>query len=234
MLYALKRLKLPKKSHEKQLAEKKPHTKIPDSEIKLENIIPGSPTFVRYKHIKPKGKRKGVKDIKINDASVKTFDSDMARSKRTKTKAELEKKKKSKARAKQRTLCAKRSADAAKQALPKPCKIQPGGKAPCKQLATKAARKGGGGGGGLPTQPRKPRTNYAIIAMCEIRRFQESVDLLIPPLPFQHLIHEIAQDFKVDLQFQSAAILALQEVVETWLVQIFESANLCAIHRKVL
>ena len=59
--------------------------------------------------------------------------------------------------------------------------------------------------------------------MHEIQRFQKSVDLLIPLLPFQRLICEIAQDFKTDLQFKSAAILALQEAVETWLVQIFES-----------
>ena len=41
-------------------------TKIPDSEIKLENIIPGSPLFVPYKQGKTKGKRKHVKNIKIN------------------------------------------------------------------------------------------------------------------------------------------------------------------------
>ena len=35
----------------------------------------------------------------------------------------------------------------------------------------------------------------------------------------------------MELGFQSAAILALQEAAETWLVQVFESANLCAIHR---
>ena len=56
------------------------------------------------------------------------------------------------------------------------------------------------------------------------------MDLLIPLLPFQWLIHEITQDFRIGLQFQSGAILALQEAVETFLVQMFESANLCAIH----
>ena len=56
------------------------------------------------------------------------------------------------------------------------------------------------------------------------------MDLLIPLLPFQQLICEIAQDFKVGLRFQSGAILALQEAAETFLVQMFESANLCTIH----
>ena len=66
--------------------------------------------------------------------------------------------------------------------------------------------------------------------MREIHCFQKSVDLLIPLLPFQWLVHEIVQDFRLNLRFQSSAILALQEAAETWLVQLFESANLCAIH----
>ena len=40
--------KEPHKNISKQLAQQKPCTKIPDSEIKLENIIPGSPAFVPY------------------------------------------------------------------------------------------------------------------------------------------------------------------------------------------
>ena len=51
------------------MAEKESCTKIPDSEIKLEDIIPGSPVFVPYKHTTPKGKGKGIKDIKINMTS---------------------------------------------------------------------------------------------------------------------------------------------------------------------
>ena len=96
------------------------------------------------------------------------------------------------------------------------------GKIPWKQLATKAARK---------EATPKPRRSYAIVALREIRRFQKSVDLLIPLLPFQWLVHEIAQDFKMGLRFQSAAILALQEAAESWLVGLFESVNLCTIHR---
>ncbi|MXQ99928.1 hypothetical protein E5288_WYG015381 [Bos mutus] len=46
------------------------------------------------------------------------------------------------------------------------------------------------------------------------------------------LVREIAQDFKTDLRFQSAAIGALQEASEAYLVGLFEDANLCAIHAK--
>ena len=101
-----------------------------------------------------------------------------------------------------------------------------GGKAPWKQLATKAAHKQGSG----QRVQAKPRQNYALIALREIRCFQRSVDLLILLLPFQRLMREIAQECKMNLRFQSSAILALQEAVEAWLVGIFESANLCCIH----
>ena len=89
------------------MAEKEPHKKIPDSEIRLENIILGSPTFVPYKCIKPKGKGKGVKDIKINKISINNPDSELARLKRTKTKVEMEKENAKRARAKCRASCAK-------------------------------------------------------------------------------------------------------------------------------
>ena len=121
-----------------------------------------------------------------------------------------------------------KAAKATKNAVPKTSK------APHQQLATKAACKGGGGGGNNSSggpKIRKPRINYAIIVMREIRRYQKSVDLLIPLLPFQRLVWEIAQNFKMDLHFQSAAILALQEAAEAWLVGLFESANLCCNHR---
>lgn len=45
-------------------------------------------------------------------------------------------------------------------------------------------------------------------------------------------MREIAQDFKSDLRFQSSAIGALQESVESYLVSLFEDTNLCAIHAK--
>ena len=111
---------------------------------------------------------------------------------------------------------------------PKPRKTDPsGGKAPHKTLQAKAARKTGPPGG----KPKKPRRDWEMHALREIRRFQKSVELLIPLLSFQRLVREVAQDFKMDLRFQSAAILALQEAAEQFLVMLFESVNLCAIHR---
>ncbi|XLT01277.1 hypothetical protein HN51_050628, partial [Arachis hypogaea] len=66
----------------------------------------------------------------------------------------------------------------------------------------------------------------------EIRKYQKSTELLIRKLPFQRFVREIAQNFKTDLRFQSHAIFALQEAVESYLVGLFEDTNLCAIHAK--
>ena len=102
-----------------------------------------------------------------------------------------------------------------------------GGKAPRKQLATKAARKAANGG------VKKPhRFRPGTVALREIRRYQKSTDLLIRKLPFQRLVREIAQDFKNDLRFQGTAILAIQEAAEAYLVSLFEDTNLCCIHGK--
>ncbi|KAL2501108.1 histone H3.3 [Forsythia ovata] len=87
-----------------------------------------------------------------------------------------------------------------------------GGKAPRKQLATKAAHKSVPTTGGV----KKPH------------RYRPDM------LPFMksRLVCEIAQDFKTDLRFQSHAVLALQEAAKAYLVGLFEDTNLCAIHAK--
>ncbi|RPA83841.1 histone-fold-containing protein, partial [Ascobolus immersus RN42] len=77
-------------------------------------------------------------------------------------------------------------------------------------------------------------------ALREIRKYQQSTDLLIRRLPFARLVKEVAQEFLsgtyvdggADLRWQSAAILALQEAAEAFLVHLFEDANLLAIHAK--
>lgn len=112
-----------------------------------------------------------------------------------------------------------------------------GGKAPRKALASKTSRKS------LATKSSSKSTKTGGVkkphryrpgtrALQEIRKYQKSTDLLIRKLPFSRLIREIAQDFKSDLRFQSAAILAMQEASEAYLVLLFEDANLCAIHAK--
>ena len=104
--------------------------------------------------------------------------------------------------------------------------------------AAKAAKKSGvkAPKGGVK-KPRRYRPGT--VALKEIRRYQKSTDLLIRKLPFQRLVREIAGDHKVitsplcgKVKFQSAAIMALQEAAEAYLVGLFEDTNLCAIHAK--
>ena len=99
-----------------------------------------------------------------------------------------------------------------------------GGKTPRRFLIPRKA-----GTGGI----KKPhRFRPGTVALREIRRFQQSTDLLIRKLPFQRLVREIAQDYKTDLRFQGSAVLALQESAEAYLVGLFEDTNLAAIHAK--
>ncbi len=79
-------------------------------------------------------------------------------------------------------------------------------------------------------KPRRYRPG--VVALREIRKYQNSTKLLIRKLPFQRLVRDIAQGFKGDLRFQSNAILALQEAAEAYLIGLFEDTNLCAIHAK--
>lgn len=105
-----------------------------------------------------------------------------------------------------------------------------GGKAPRKQVASKAARKNAPPSTGGVKKPHRFRPGT--VALREIRRYQKSTELLIRKLPFQRLVREIAQDFKTDLRFQASAVAALQEAAEAYLVGLFEDTNLCAIHAK--
>ena len=83
---------------------------------------------------------------------------------------------------------------------------------------------------GRQVKPHRYRAGTA--ALQDIRHFQKTSALLIRKLPFQRLVREIAQDYKTDLWFQSAAILCLQEAAEAYLVRLFDDANLCAIHAR--
>jgi len=82
----------------------------------------------------------------------------------------------------------------------------------------------------------KPSRNIphpsGMIALREIRKLQKSTELLISKQTFQTLVREVAQDFKPDARFQSAAIEAVQEGCEAFLVELFKDTLLCAVHAK--
>ncbi|CAB9517037.1 Histone H3 [Seminavis robusta] len=97
---------------------------------------------------------------------------------------------------------------------------------------------------GCTKKPRSYRPDT--VALKEIRKYQGSTDLLLRKAPLQRLVREIVQDIGdgdrdsngqmkakyLDLWYQSKAMLALQEAGESYLVGLFEDANLCAIHAK--
>ena len=93
---------------------------------------------------------------------------------------------------------------------------------------------------------KKPhRYRPGMVALREIRCYQRSTENLIKQTPFQKLIREISQEYRicpdgpgtpsVQVRFQSTAIAALQEATENYIVGLFEDVNLLAIHaRKVI
>ena len=76
----------------------------------------------------------------------------------------------------------------------------------------------------------------------EIRRYQQSTECLIKRTPFNKLIKEISQEYRVcpdgpgmpsvQVRFQSTALVALQEAAENFIVGLFEDVNLLAVHAR--
>ena len=69
-------------------------------------------------------------------------------------------------------------------------------------------------------------------ALWEIRKYQKTIDLLIPKMPFLRLVSEILQREHAFHLIQASAVLALHEAVESYLIRLMEDTNLCVIHAK--
>lgn len=106
-----------------------------------------------------------------------------------------------------------------------------GGKAPRKQLSTKAARKTASMGNSEAAK-RPTRFRPGSVALKEIRKYQKSTECLIRKLPFTRFVRDIASKFKADARFGSSALACLQEALENFLTTLFEEAYRCAIHAK--
>ena len=70
------------------------------------------------------------------------------------------------------------------------------------------------------------------VALREIKRYQKSIDLLVPRAAFARLVRNICHDLTDEMRFTSDALRALQESSEAYIVGVFEDTNLCAIHAK--
>ena len=92
---------------------------------------------------------------------------------------------------------------------------------PCKKQAPKQH----------PTRTKnEPKRSNQCIALRDIKKYQETTDLLIKGLPFQRLVRNIAIQYNTELKFQRAAIEALQEGSEAFLVRLFELTSMFATH----
>jgi len=98
-------------------------------------------------------------------------------------------------------------------------------KAKAKKSATKTPKKADDG-----VQKTHRRRKAGAVALREIRKYQKSTELLIRKLPFQRLVREITRDVKTDARFQAAALIAIQEASESYLVGILEECFLMANH----
>ena len=108
-----------------------------------------------------------------------------------------------------------------------------------KKAAARMAKKGGQKAPKKGGVKKRYRYRPGTVALKQIRQYQKSTELLIRKLPFQRLVREIASDSGViksplcgKVRFQSAAVMALQEAAEAYLVGLFEDTNLCAIHAR--
>ncbi len=111
------------------------------------------------------------------------------------------------------------------------------GKAPVSRaaIAASAGKKPVAIGENGPIVPHKKRRfRPGTKALREIRRYQKSFEPLIPKLPFNRLVREIAQDLVqvgVDgFRFSAAAIEALQAAAESYLVDLLSETLYAAIH----
>ncbi|KAM3404860.1 hypothetical protein ACQJBY_007762 [Aegilops geniculata] len=89
-----------------------------------------------------------------------------------------------------------------------------------------------------PQPEKKKKRAYRFrpgtVALREIRKYQKSTEPLIPFAPFVRLVKEITDDLtKGELNhWTPQALFSLQEAAEYHIVDVFEKANLCAIHAK--
>ncbi|ODM86821.1 histone H3.3 type b, partial [Orchesella cincta] len=79
---------------------------------------------------------------------------------------------------------------------------------------------------GEATAVTRFRRGPGFLAMRQIRRYQRSTEMLIPRLPFQRLVRQVTQKslkLKVKPKFQAAALEALQEAAEYYIVGLLKT-----------
>jgi histone H3 len=104
--------------------------------------------------------------------------------------------------------------------------------------AKKSTSLGSKGAAMLNGMRKKPRYRPGTIALREIRRYQKSVDLLIPKAMMIRFLREKAlklansQDFPGGVRFEKKAVLVFHEGMESYITNLFADAIISAIHAK--
>ncbi|KAJ1263442.1 hypothetical protein BS78_09G185000 [Paspalum vaginatum] len=89
------------------------------------------------------------------------------------------------------------------------------------------------GQAGATGQKKKHRWRSGTVALRDIRKFQKSTELLIPFAPFVRLVREVTNYYSKEVtRWTPEALLAMQEAAEYHIIELFEVANLLAIHAK--
>ena len=88
--------------------------------------------------------------------------------------------------------------------------------------------------GQTSAQGRKRRYKPGTVALREIRRFQNTTELLLRKLPFTRLVREVLQDLwpSNQIRWKMSALMAIQEAAEAYLVALFEDTNIVAINSR--
>lgn len=87
---------------------------------------------------------------------------------------------------------------------------------------------------GSDTAEKQPRRwKPGTVALREIRRYQRTVDTVIPKSTLERVIRDIAADATTSdngIRFRTDAIAAIHESAEGYLTDIFKQAQIYAIH----
>ncbi|KAI0492625.1 hypothetical protein KFK09_026901 [Dendrobium nobile] len=79
----------------------------------------------------------------------------------------------------------------------------------------------------------KHRFKPGTVALKEIRKLQKTWNNLIPAAAFIRIVKDMTFFYSKEVnRWRAEALVALQEAAESFVIELFEDANLCAIHAK--
>jgi len=70
------------------------------------------------------------------------------------------------------------------------------------------------------------------VALRQVRKLQKTTNTLIRKAPFQRMVRAVANAQKDGLRWQSAAVSAMQEATEAYIIGVLSDSNLCALHAR--